>query len=358
MGGHTERDLALKLIEAATKSGKIHTDGLRVKVSWGTLQVGVKVARKTLAKALARLEDRGFLYRDNEGRKVDKTGAFVLRAKVDQYGEGATQATQELRAFSRGGLPLRAPRLRWSRPKFTPKRGTVTGTRRVRESKPLAARDRIERLGKIRGAIVDALEVAGGELTLQELCEFLRRSRPRDVRRRILPILEETGVIECEGDVITLAFDWYAKLAAVREARGELEADRLAEERRKRNSRAYHNRDKPLESKPTAAGLKAVQGSREKGEKARDHRRENLIGWVEEKRPPLSLLAAAVRDYLARNPHDAREPAGWIANTLWCYGLFAIEPGSPGREAVRGALGELGGGAYLDGVLKRAKEAA
>ena len=355
MGGHTERDLALKLIEAATKSGKIHADGLRIKVSWGTLQVGVKVARKTLAKALARLEERGFLYRDNEGRKADKTGAFVLRAKVDQYGEKATKETQELRAFARGGLPLRAPRLRWSRPKFTPKRGTVTGTRRVRESKPLAARDRIERLGKIRGAIVDALEVAGGELTLQELCEVLHRSRPRDVRRRILPILEETGVIEREGDVIKLASDWYAKLDAVREAGGEPEADGLAEERRKRNSRAYHNRDKPLESKPTAVGLKAVQGSREK---ARDHRRENLIGWVEEKHPPLSLLAVAVRDYLARNPHDAREPAGWIANTLWCYGLFAIEPGTPGREAVRGALGELGGGAYLDGVLKRAKEAA
>jgi ribosomal protein S19E (S16A) len=353
MGGHTERDLALKLIEAATKSGKIHTDGLRVKVSWGTLQVGVKVARKTLAKALARLEDRGFLYRDNEGRKVDKAGAFVLRAKVDQYGGEATQATQELRAYDRGGLPLRAPRLRWSRPKFTPKRGTVAGTRRVRESKPLEARDRIERLGKIRGAIVDALEVAGGELTLQELCEVLRRSRPRDVRRRILPMLEETGVIEREGDVITLSRNWYAKLGAVREAGGELEADGLAEERRKRNSRAYHSRHEPLESKPTAAGLKAAQGAREK---ARAHRRENLLGWVEEKRPPLSLLAVAVRDYLNRNPSDAREPAGWIGVTLWAYGLHQKLDNPPAET--KAAIEELGGAAYMDAVLKRAKEAA
>ena len=263
-GGHTDRDLALKLIEAATRSGKIHTDGLRVKVSWGTLQVGVKVARKTLAKALARLEDRGFLYRDNEGRKVDKTGAFVLRAKVDQYGEKATQATQELPVCDRGGLPLRAPRLRWSQPKFTPKRGTVAGTRRVRESKPLEARDRIERLGKIRGAIVDALEVAGGELTLQELCEVLRRSRPRDVRRRILPMLEETGVIEREGDVIRLAKDWSERLDDVRAAGGEIEADERAEEARKRKSRAYRNREKPLISKPSAEGLAAVERSREK----------------------------------------------------------------------------------------------
>src|SRR5215203_5897384 len=65
-GGCSERDVALKLIEAAARCGKIHADGLQVKVSWGTLQVAARVARKTLAKALARLEERGFLYRENE----------------------------------------------------------------------------------------------------------------------------------------------------------------------------------------------------------------------------------------------------------------------------------------------------
>ena len=83
-GGHTDRDIALKLIETAARCGKIHADGLRVKVSWGKLQVEAKVARRTLAKALARLEAREFLYRDNDGRKPDKTGAFVLVANVDQ----------------------------------------------------------------------------------------------------------------------------------------------------------------------------------------------------------------------------------------------------------------------------------
>jgi hypothetical protein len=75
-GGHTDRDVALKLIELATRSGKIHADGLRVCVSWGTLQVEAKVARRTLAKSIDRLEERGFAYRDNEGRKPDKAGAF------------------------------------------------------------------------------------------------------------------------------------------------------------------------------------------------------------------------------------------------------------------------------------------
>ncbi len=266
-GGHTERDVALKLIEAAARSGKIHADGLRVKVSWGVLQVGAKVARRTLSKALARLEERGFMYRDNGGRKPDKTGAFVLRAKVDQYGRGPAQATPELRTCDRGGLPLRGlpevPRLRWSRPKYTPRRGLVSGTRRVRNSKPLPPRDRIERLGKIRGAVRDALEAAGGALTLQELCEVLHRKRARDVRRRLLPMLEDAGIIEVEADVVRLAVDWSERLEAARVAGGELEADELAERDRKLKSRAYHRRHEAPKSAPSAAGLEAIRRSHE-----------------------------------------------------------------------------------------------
>ncbi len=277
-GGHSERDVALKLIEVATRSGKVHPDGLRAVVSWGVLRVGAKVSPRTLAKALVHLEERGFLYRDNEGRKGETTGAFVLkanaRAKVYQYGGRDTpekKATGKLQEEDPVGIPLRAPserlpdvpRLRWPRPKFTPKRGTVSGTRKVRESKPPAPRERIERLGKIRGAIVDALEVAGGELALPKLCEVLHRNRARDVRRRILPMIEDAGIIECEGDVIRLSREWREKLEAERREKGEVEADELAEDRRKRKSQAYRERDKAPVSKPSAAGLKAVKHSEE-----------------------------------------------------------------------------------------------
>ncbi len=272
-GDHSDRDIACVLIEEATRSGKAHTDGVRVVMSWGVLEVRAKVSRRTLAKALARLEERGFLYRDNDGRKADKSGAFVLRAKVDQYGgrdaEGG-KATQMLQGYDPGGLPLRAlpdvPRLRWSRPKFAPKkRGFVTGTRKVREGKPLPARERIERLGKVRGAVVDALQAAGGELGLRELCEVLKKKRPRDVRRRVLPMLEETKIIEvAEDDAIRLAPEWREALETERRAKGEVEADELAEERRKRKSRAYRERDKVAASRPSAAGLAAIERSLEK----------------------------------------------------------------------------------------------
>jgi hypothetical protein len=212
-GGHSERDIAYLPIEAAERSGTTHPDGVRVAMSWGMLEVCVKVSRRTLAKALSRLEARGFLYRDNEGRKAEKTGAFVLRAKVNQYGGTAQQPRQVSEACVPVGLPLRAlpdvPRLRWSRPAYTPKkRGFARGTRCVRESMTLPARERVERLGKIWGAVVDALQDAGGELDVHELCEVLNRKRPRDVRRRVLPILEEAGIIEVAGDGIRLAREW------------------------------------------------------------------------------------------------------------------------------------------------------
>ncbi len=144
--GHTDRDLALKAIEAARKHGKIVGDDLRVVKAWGPLMLEAKIGSpRTMSKSVARLEGRGFFKRDNAGRKADKPGAFVFRsvarASVKQYGGGATSAgtrTGGERDEDPGTLHLRAPRLMHSSPKFTPKRGTVAGTRKVRESKPPA----------------------------------------------------------------------------------------------------------------------------------------------------------------------------------------------------------------------------
>jgi hypothetical protein len=358
-GGHSDRDVALKLIEAAGRSGKPHADGIRVKLSWGALQVQAKIARRTLAKSLARLEERGFLYRDNDSREADKTGAFVLRASVDQVGGSGPReekATQSLQACTPGGLHLRAPlcalpdvvRLRWSRPAYKPRRGTVSETCRVRDSKPPEPRDRIDRLGKIRGAVVDALRVSGGTLTLRELCDVLRRKRARDVRRRILPMLVDAGIVIVEGDNVALTQNWREKLDAAREIGQELEADQLAEARRRRKSRAYRER---FQVKPSRhyvnadADGHAEELQREEPEAAPDQGR---------KVPEVSKLAAAIRDYLDLNPGDACEPAGWIASTLWCLDLY---PGKPTLSETRVAIEDLGGEKYLRRCLELAREA-
>jgi len=271
-GGHTDRDLALQVIEAARKHGKIVGDDLRVRKAWGPLMLGAKIrSSRTMSKSVARLEGMEFLERDNKGRKEGKSGAFVFRsvarASVKQYEEKPTLAeTASDREGDEdpGTLHLRAPRLMWSSPKFTPKRGTVAGTRKVRESKPPAPRPAVARLGKVRGAILDALDAGGGTATVQEIADALHRKRARDIRRRNLPWLEEAGILAVEGDVVSLADNWLDRLDEARETGGELEAEELARKRYRDRSRAYHARDKVPASSPTAAGLAAVERSHEK----------------------------------------------------------------------------------------------
>ncbi len=369
-GGHSDRDVALKLIEAAARSGKLHADGLRVKISWGALQVQAKIARRTLAKSLARLEERGFLYRDNDSREADKTGAFVLRAGVDHVrgnGPREEKVTQSLQACDSGGLHPRAPhaalpsgpRLRWSSPAYTPRRGTVRDTHRVRDSKPPRARDTVARLGKIRSALTDAVEVNGGSCTLSDVCRVLHRDvkRRRDLVRRkkspkgrdgLLVWLIDAGIVIVDGEIVTLTQNWREKLDAAREIGGELEADELAEARRKLKSRAYRER---FQVKPDShyanadADGHAEELHREEPEAAPDRGRGV---------PEVSKLATAIRDYLDLNPADACEPAGWIATTLWCLDLYL---GKPTLAETRAAIEELGGEKYLRRCLERAREA-
>ena len=250
-GGHTDRDLAIKVIEAARKHGRVIGDDLRVVKAWGPLMVESKISSsRTMGKSITRLEGIGFFERDNKGRKADKPGAFVFRAvaraSVKQYGEGATleEATVDLNGSAAPGtLHLRAPRLMWSAPKVKGRRGLVKGTRMVRQGVRSEPRPAVKRLGKTRGAILDALDAGGGILTLQEIADALHRKRARDLRRRSLPMLEEAGIITVEGDVVTLAEDWLDRLEDARELGGEIEAEEHSRRRYRDKSRAYHNRE-------------------------------------------------------------------------------------------------------------------
>jgi len=252
MGGHSARDVFVELIEAALRCSKPHAEGVRVEISWRTLCERAKVSSRTLSKAIGRLEEAGVVRRDNAGRKADKTGAFVLRATVNQVGErarAAENATTALRPSHRGALHLRAPRLRWSAPKRRNRRGVVRGTRRVRSSLRQFRAGR-KRLGKIRGAVLDTLDVAGGSSTVAEICAALHRSRPRDLRRRVLPMLQEAGIITVEeGDVVRLADNWLEALDLARELGRELEAERLDHERHQRQREAFRNRRRLQESR-------------------------------------------------------------------------------------------------------------
>jgi Domain of unknown function (DUF3854) len=303
MGGHSARDVALKLIEAARRHGKVVDDGIRVTKAQGPLAIEAKVSTRTLWKALNRLEEWGFLYRDNEGREDDKPGAFVLRASVSHYRERqdrpeATTLREE--QLHKGDLHLRAPRLRWSRPKYTPRRGVVRDTRMVRQSIKLESRSAIKRLGKIRGAILDVLDAAGGTATLQEIADTLHRSRARDLRRRNLPMLEEAGIVTVDDDVVTLTDNWLEALDDARELGKEVEADELATTRHKIKSRAYHGRHK----------VKADEAP------AEDEMRDRREGYAERRR---QYIAAAIARLFAERPEYRTRRAGQVTCALINY---------------------------------------
>jgi hypothetical protein len=344
-GGHTDRDLALKVIEAARKYGKVLGDDLRVVKAWGPLMLEAKIrSSRTISKSVTRLEGMEFFERDNEGRKADKAGAFVFRsvarsaarAGVKQYGEKAPMAGTTDDPDGEGvpgTLHPRAPRLMWSSPRIAPRRGTVRGTRKVRESKPPTPRPAVARLGKNRGAILDALDANEGTMHINELSDALHRKRARDLVRRkktpkgrdgLLVWLEEAGIVAVDGDTVALADDWLDRLEKQRELGDEIEAEKDARQRYLNKSRAFHNR---RETKP-------------------DHHYVNVgaDGWIEDlvpadtPEPQLSPLAAAMKVYLERNPGDRNQPESWIANTLWCHDLY---PGKATREEVAAALEEL-----------------
>lgn len=275
-GADADEDLFLALAGAARKHGKIHADGIRVRVSWGTLGLEAKIgSSRTVGKGLGRLEERGLIYKDNEGRKEGKAGAFVLVAGVKQVGGPPAKEGKSLRGCDRSTLHPQSPRLWASRPKSKPTKRMIREHRLGTRSLLPEPREGLKRLGKKRSHILDRLDAAGGALALDALGELMG-ARPYDLTRRktspkgrdgLLVWLERAGIIAIEGGVVALTSDWLGRLEEQRELGEEIAAGEQAEKNRKIKSAGYREylaerrRGRPAASKPTAAGLAAVERS-------------------------------------------------------------------------------------------------
>ncbi len=313
--GHTARDVMEALIEIAPRIGKADGRGIVVRLSLrGLAELAAKSAPST-GHAVKHLEADGQLeiLPPEDKSKARRYRLLVPRAALYSMERGHAKETEAEESDPRC-KGLRAPtarRLRWSSPavKVQRLRGVTPDTRRVRQTRRFhkdltvkESRDHfpdrayIKRLGPHRCAIVDALEDAGGWLTLQELCEVLHRSRPRDVRRRILPMLEEAGIIVCEGDVIRLVADWLEKLEEERERKGEISyAEEQADEHRRQRDRYrdYVNSVKYLPSKASREAVKRGHESRAAGLAAIEERAAAAAREAEQRR-----AEAFVRDRL------------------------------------------------------------
>jgi hypothetical protein len=245
-GDYTARSIMRVLIRAAEKRGKVVDDGIRVVMAKRTLALEAAVSTRAPTRAIPRLEAAGLLRRDNEGRKRDKAGAFVLlTGGAHQCPHNREREAPAKKADSlfigpynrRGDTSARpdVPELRWS---------TVLIRREWdKRGRSHEVRDHLARLGKKRGAIVEHLLEYGTD-TEAELLEAFGgpRTRLRDFRRRTLGPLLIARIVALEGGAVTLTDDWREALEDDRERAGEITAARLQAQRYARQREAFRGR--------------------------------------------------------------------------------------------------------------------
>jgi len=239
MGGKSERDAVAAAIRLGRRvGGELIPGGVRLSVSIREWALEAAVSKRSMLDyrkngerkpgVASRLKLKGLCRSDNADRQESVSGAIVLvrpsSATCARFHHSSTGLGSR-----GGGETLRAPRLRWSAPRFD-----RFGDEIVRST--------ILRLGKGCGAVIDALEVSGRKLTLRELAAAVGVKRVRDLRRRYLERLEPAGVVECSGELVSLTPDYLDALHRERVVAGEVAAEERDREKYARERYAYRNR--------------------------------------------------------------------------------------------------------------------
>lgn len=309
--GHTARDVKAALNGLVLTVGKPDARGVIVEA--GLRQISRLAAKSapSVGDAMKHLEADGQIeILPATGKGKPRRYRLLVPSAALYNTEGHSAKETESGEGDSGCKGLRYPsasRLRWSSParlghlvrRVEGETGR-TVTEAVGENvfvdpdyRPYA-----KRLGPHRGAVLDVLEAAGGEMHLKDLCEVLHRKRPWDVRRRILKPLEEAGIIECEGDVIRLAADWLTRLDERRNKDGEVEqAEKQAKRHRTEGERYRLHLQRQKHGTPKAS-LEAVKRTHE----LRDRRMREAREEEERRRNPVHPdLKALVARLVANN---------------------------------------------------------
>lgn len=215
-GGYSERSVLVVLLQTAREHGRKVEAGISVSIGLRKLAEEARVGLGTASRATKRLEEHGWLQRGPKASRDGDSGTLIIRPLTVEHSYQQGVSLERRAPCS----TLSAPRLRWSSPG-------------------------VRRLGKVCEAIVDTLEQAGGELTLQELAATLG-GRSRNLRRRGGPLsrLEAAAVVECSEGTIRLTTDWLTALHRERELTGEPERDRLQRRQHRQQQEAYRARHK------------------------------------------------------------------------------------------------------------------
>lgn len=343
LASKSDARFARALIREGRRVGTVITMGLRVEISFRQLAEILGVHRNTVTNRAKRAKAAGWLRQDNNGRRGAESGAFVLVdprrfCDTDNHAcwvdEGVTSLSRPSRKplnvtdlttshhrhrgpvgyskehtlcifEARGPLDREAAAglLGWSRPRDLERL----------HLEPLVAQGLLEKRGGLYGVPVDYSERREKVRSEDYSTIQLRVCRARSVEGRFVHFVKESGVVASES-----------------------QRARLDEQKHERERDGYRHW---LANRPDAGHANAVA--------------DGLVSELERVEdgglPPLSPLAAAVRDYLDCRPWDARQPAGWIGSTLWAYELF---DGRPTPAETRAAIEELGGVRYLERLLR------
>ena len=308
--GHTARDVTDALIYFATRRGKPDDRGIVFTVGTRALAERSAKTAPSAAKAIKHLEAAGYLeIIPQEDKSKPRTYRLLVNSATLYSMEKETrerESNSSVTSVDHRCKPLRypaAPRLRWSSParkgRLVRHREGDTGRTVTDAVVPEIETPHIKRLGPHRGAVVDVLDKAGGELHLTALCEALHRKRPWDVRRRLLKPLEEARVIECEGDLIRLTAAWLEKLEEERDRAGEVkQAEYQAEDHRKQSARYREHLEREKRGTPKA--------SHDAAQRTEDLRRRRMREQREEKQRDRAPTPPAVEAMIARvlSQHD------------------------------------------------------
>jgi hypothetical protein len=276
--GHTVRDVEAALIGLAERSGKHDARGVVVEAGSRRLAELAAKTSPSVCGALKHLEAEGRLEilpaagkaKPRRYRLLVPRAALCSMEGPRSGGEGFEEDTPTCKGLRSPSVP----RMRWSSPARAGEivrrvEGTTGRTVATAVGENIFVdpdyRPYAKRLAPHRGAVLDALEAAGGELPFGELCRALHRegARPRDVRGRILGPLERAGIIECVGDVVRLAADWRVRLDARREEDGEVEQAERQRKRHIRESRDHRKRLERLKNGTPKASMEAIKRTHE-----------------------------------------------------------------------------------------------
>jgi hypothetical protein len=185
----------------------------------------------------------------------------------------------------------------WSRAKWKPTKKMIRNYRLGKLSRLPEPRQGVKRMGKRRGHLLDALDCAGGTLTLQELgaitgrrpWDLVRRKKTEKGREGLLVWLERAGIVVIDGDTVGLAPDWLDRLETERELGEEVEMAEIAEQRYKQKRVHYHEHG-PVEAMQTE-DPSPLMGPEKVEKIVRERAKEDLEARVEHQRQKVGITA-------------------------------------------------------------------